>query len=283
MAWSHTLGFPRIGERRELKKATEAYWAGDIDRTALEATGSELRRANWARQHAAGIDQLPVNDFSFYDHVLDMSCLVGNVPARFEHREDTVDLDTAFAMARGTRDAAACEMTKWFDTNYHYLVPEFTAGTKVFDEWAEARALGYDARPVLVGPATYLWLGKVTDDSGLDPFESGNRLAEDLIEADENAQIGDDAVVLEHAHDAGDDSTSAGNCSSDEVQYGSPNKRLYKEIGDDDDEPGRRARVRRLWHRQSRARPQGRSTCYWSTPLTSRALIRTASRTLMSS
>ncbi len=181
MAWSHTLGFPRIGERRELKKATEAYWAGDIDRTALEATGSELRRANWARQHAAGIDQLPVNDFSFYDHVLDMSCLVGNVPARFEHREDTVDLDTAFAMARGTRDAAACEMTKWFDTNYHYLVPEFTAGTKVFDEWAEARALGYDARPVLVGPATYLWLGKVTDDSGLDPFESGNRLAEDLI------------------------------------------------------------------------------------------------------
>ena len=146
MTTSHNLGFPRIGERRELKKATEAYWAGDLDRAGLEAAGAEIRRANWQTQRAAGIDLIPSNDFSFYDQLLDMACLVGNVPARFDWDGEHANLDLAFDMARGTHEAIACEMTKWFDTNYHYLVPEFTAdtrfklaATKVFDEFAEAR------------------------------------------------------------------------------------------------------------------------------------------------
>src|SRR5699024_10600011 len=175
MTISHNLGFPRIGERRELKKATEAYWKGDLDRAGLEAVGAELRRENWNKQRQAGIELIPSNDFSFYDQVLDMSCLLGHVPGRFQWDGKHADLDVAFAMARGTDDAIACEMTKWFDTNYHYLVPEFTQGTrfalsdsKIFDEFAEAKAQGLTTKPVLVGPATYLTLGKVTDGSELD-------------------------------------------------------------------------------------------------------------------
>lgn len=184
MTTSQNLGFPRIGERRELKKATEAYWKGDLDYAGLEATGAELRRANWAKQQAAGIDLIPSNDFSFYDQVLDLSCLVGNVPERFGWDGQTMNIDVAFDMARGTDAAIACEMTKWFDTNYHYIVPEFTrdttfqrVGTKIFDEFAEARAQGMITKPVIVGPATYLSLGKVTDGSDLNKFD----LADELI------------------------------------------------------------------------------------------------------
>ncbi|MES1954083.1 5-methyltetrahydropteroyltriglutamate--homocysteine S-methyltransferase [Salinisphaera hydrothermalis] len=189
MTTSHNLGFPRIGERRELKKATEAYWAGDLDRAGLEAAGAEIRRANWEKQRAAGIDLIPSNDFSFYDQVLDMTCLVGNVPARFDWDGEHADLDLAFDMARGTDEAIACEMTKWFDTNYHYLVPEFTqnttfklAGAKVFEEFAEAKAEGLTTKPVLIGPATYLTLGKVTDGSGLDKFALADQLIPVYIE-----------------------------------------------------------------------------------------------------
>lgn len=192
MTISHNLGFPRIGERRELKKATEAYWKGELDRAGLEAAGAELRRNHWARQRAAGIDLIPSNDFSFYDQVLDLSCLVGNVPERFRWSGTDMNIDVAFAMARGKQDAIACEMTKWFDTNYHYIVPEFTqdtafkrVGSRIFDEFAEARAQGIITKPVMVGPATYLTLGKVTDGSALNKFDLADALIDVYVQVAE--------------------------------------------------------------------------------------------------
>ena len=174
---TNNLGYPRIGDRRELKKATEAYWAGKLDRTALLATAADLRRRNWEKQRDAGIDLIPGNDFSFYDQVLDMSLLLGNVPARFsELDQEQSDLDRLFSIARGHSahhdcpGCAASEMTKWFDTNYHYIVPELSAdsrfqlsGGKVIDEFNEALALGIITKPVLIGPLTWLKLGKCID------------------------------------------------------------------------------------------------------------------------
>ena len=189
---THSLGYPRIGAKRELKKATEAYWKGDLPLSELNATGKTLREINWKKQQAAGIDLIPVNDFSFYDQVLDMSCLLGNVPSRFQWQGGQTNINTVFTIARGTEGGAslvedekdcqtgkvstfASEMTKWFDTNYHFIVPEFRAdttfslsSTKVFDELAEAKALGINGKPVLVGPVTYLSLGKVQDSSNPD-------------------------------------------------------------------------------------------------------------------
>ncbi|HEU5137539.1 MAG TPA: 5-methyltetrahydropteroyltriglutamate--homocysteine S-methyltransferase [Steroidobacteraceae bacterium] len=161
------LGFPRVGVKRELKFAEESYWKGASTREALLATAKELRRRHWQLQSDAGIDGIPCNDFSLYDQMLDMSCLLGCVPQRFGWQADVVDLYTYFAMARGSKTAAAMEMTKWFDTNYHYIVPEFEQGmrfrigsSKLFDELAEARVLGIEPTPVLIGPVTYLLLGK---------------------------------------------------------------------------------------------------------------------------
>ncbi|RJS94106.1 5-methyltetrahydropteroyltriglutamate--homocysteine S-methyltransferase [Salinisphaera sp. Q1T1-3] len=205
MAKATNLGFPRIGERRELKKATEAYWAGESSLDALRASGAALRRTNWAKQKAAGLDVIPSNDFSFYDGMLDMACLLGNVPSRFDWNGGHAGLDLAFAMARGTDTAIACEMTKWFDTNYHYLVPEFRAdttftlaGSKVFDEFAEAERLGIHTRPVLIGPATYLALGKVADGSGMDKLSLADRLIPVYVEILERlAAQGADWVQLD--------------------------------------------------------------------------------------
>ncbi|WP_291006422.1 5-methyltetrahydropteroyltriglutamate--homocysteine S-methyltransferase [Ferrovibrio sp.] len=188
------LGLPRIGPRRELKTALENYWAGRIDADALYEVAAGLRAANWARQHALGIGIMPSNDFSLYDHVLDTSVMVGAIPAFYGWQGGAVPLDTYFAMARGNQagaQAACCghgahdaptlgvralEMTKWFDTNYHYMVPEFEPGqiftlasTKPLDEFNEAKALGYHTRPVLLGPVTYLKLGKSKDPTG-DPL-----------------------------------------------------------------------------------------------------------------
>ncbi|HHH42679.1 MAG TPA: 5-methyltetrahydropteroyltriglutamate--homocysteine S-methyltransferase [Gammaproteobacteria bacterium] len=171
MTTTHNPGFPRIGIQRELKRALEAYWKGDIDREELEQTGKTLRARHWALQAQAGLDLVPVGDFSWYDQVLDLSCLLGAVPPRFRHPGGEVDLDTLFHMARGHsrsgQPVAACEMTKWFDTNYHYLVPEFHAGqrfalssSQLFDHVREAQALGYTTKPVILGPLSYLWLGK---------------------------------------------------------------------------------------------------------------------------
>jgi 5-methyltetrahydropteroyltriglutamate--homocysteine methyltransferase len=132
----------------------------------------EIRRTGWERQRDTGIDPIPSNDFSFYDQVLDTTALVGAVPPRFGHAGGVVDLDTYFAMARGRQDATAMEMTKWFDTNYHYIVPELGPGTefalsssKPFDEYREARALGIETKPVLIGPVTYLLLSKAADEA----------------------------------------------------------------------------------------------------------------------
>ena len=161
------LGFPRVGVKRELKFAAENYWKGAGTREALLTTARDLRLRHWHLQRAAGIDGIPCNDFSLYDQMLDMSCLLGCVPERFGWRSDVVDLYTYFAMARGSKVAAAMEMTKWFDTNYHYIVPEFEEGqrfrvgsTKLFDELEEARGSGIEPTPVLIGPVTYLLLGK---------------------------------------------------------------------------------------------------------------------------
>ena len=169
---NHTLGFPRVGLRRELKKAQESYWAGNATQQELLAVGRELRARHWQQQKEAGVDLLPVGDFAWYDHVLTTSLLLGNVPARHQNRDGSVDLDTLFRIGRGRaptgEPAAAAEMTKWFNTNYHYLVPEFTKGqqfkltwTQLLDEVDEALALGHKVKPVLLGPVTYLWLGKV--------------------------------------------------------------------------------------------------------------------------
>jgi len=171
MTIAHNLGFPPLGAHRELKRATEGYWSGKVPQAALLQTGAELRAAHWRLQRDAGVDLIPSNDFSYYDRVLDACAMVGAVPTRYGWSGGSFDLDTYFAMARGVqsggRDVTAMEMTKWFDTNYHYIVPEFEPGqtfrlasTKVVDEFTEAKALGFHTKPVLIGPVTFLLLGK---------------------------------------------------------------------------------------------------------------------------
>jgi len=175
MVFATNLGFPRIGTNRELKKAVEAYWKGNSSEQELLQTGKDLRARHWALQKDAGLDHIPSNDFAFYDQVLDMICALGLIPERYGWNGDNVNLDTYFAMARGAQkdgmDVTAMEMTKWYDTNYHYIVPEFEAGltpklssTKIFDEFAEAKAQGVNPRPVLIGPATFTFLGKSRSD-----------------------------------------------------------------------------------------------------------------------
>ncbi|HHR6131838.1 TPA: 5-methyltetrahydropteroyltriglutamate--homocysteine S-methyltransferase [Providencia alcalifaciens] len=169
---NHTLGFPRVGLKRELKRAQEDYWAGKIDQSALLETGYQLRVRHWEQQKNAGVDLLPVGDFAWYDQVLTTSLLLGNVPPRHQNEDGSIDLDTLFRVARGRaptgKPAAAGEMTKWFNTNYHYIVPEFQQGqqfklswNQLFDEVDEALKLGHNVKPVVIGPITYLWLGKV--------------------------------------------------------------------------------------------------------------------------
>lgn len=171
MALAANLGYPRFGANRELKKALEAFWAGKISETDLINSGNQLRLKHCQLQQNAGIDIIPSNDFSFYDHVLDMTCMIGAFPERFLSLGDTSDFIRYFAMARGIQknglDIPAMEMTKWFDTNYHYIVPEIkknqvfcVASTKVIDEYMEAKNAGFDTRPVLLGPVSYLLLSK---------------------------------------------------------------------------------------------------------------------------
>ena len=171
---THNLGYPRIGSQRELKKALEQYWAGKLTVQELLQTGKSIRRQNWQLQHDAGIDVLPCNDFSFYDQVLDTSLMVGAIPERYHQlmqEKQLPDIDLLFVMARGYQkddhDITAMEMTKWFDTNYHYIVPEFTANqkftlysNKAVNEFIEAKQAGFNTKPVLLGPVSYLLLGK---------------------------------------------------------------------------------------------------------------------------
>jgi 5-methyltetrahydropteroyltriglutamate--homocysteine methyltransferase len=176
MAKTHNLGFPRIGAKRELKLALESFWKRETSPEALIKVGNDLRQQNWKRQEK--LDWLPVGDFSFYDQVLDMSFTLGNLPQRARRLEGS-ELDQYFRVARGRsagdQDAQcirAGEMTKWFDTNYHYIVPEFDASTsfslnssRLIDQVTEAKAQGHQVKPVIIGPVTYLWLGKEKDDS----------------------------------------------------------------------------------------------------------------------
>ena len=180
-----TLGFPRIGPRRELKFALEKYWSGQTQESDLLETAAALRSAAWARQKSLGADWLPSNDFSLYDHVLDTSLMLGAVPERYGAGDGEAGLETYFAMARGTKgEGSDCghahshtaqEMTKWFDTNYHYMVPELVAGqrlslnaSKIVGEYREARAQGFETRPVLLGPITWLMLAKGREVEPLD-------------------------------------------------------------------------------------------------------------------
>ena len=181
MIRSANLGFPRIGAKRELKKALETYWKGENDATALAETAAGLRARHWRLQAEAGIDIIPSNDFSLYDQVLDMTAALGAAPSRFADMAHT-PLDLYFAMARGAANAPAMEMTKWFDTNYHYIAPEFHKDqsftgnpVKAVSEYLEAKAIGINTRPVLIGPVTYLSLGKAKDE-GLDPLSLLPRL-----------------------------------------------------------------------------------------------------------
>lgn len=169
---TNVLGYPRIGPKRELKKALEKYWKGSISADELTQIGATIKKENWSLQKTSGIDLIPSNDFSFYDQMLDMALTLGCIPKRYtEIAKNKSHLDLYFAMARGIQtegyDIKAMEMTKWFDTNYHYIVPEFVQNqtfellsTKVVDEYKEALALGVKTKPVLIGPVTFLLLGK---------------------------------------------------------------------------------------------------------------------------
>lgn len=197
MVSTHILGFPRMGAQRELKFALESHWAGKTSATELEALGASLRARHWALQQAAGLDYVTVGDFAYYDHVANHIQLLGCEPARFGFQSGDAELGRYFAMARGVQAHAhaghdsscgcsaaeatdgqpALEMTKWFDTNYHYLVPEFTAATafrvaseRLFFEVAEAQALGHKVKAVLLGPLSFLWQGK-SKGEGFDPFD----------------------------------------------------------------------------------------------------------------
>ena len=214
MAITHNLGFPRIGGQRELKFALESYWAGRQTEQDLAITAADLRRRHWQQQ--AGLDFVPAGDFSLYDQVLDMSVTLGNLPARVADKQGS-ELDAYFraARGRGANDSPCCataagEMTKWFDTNYHYIVPEFTADTRfelnperLLAQLAEAQEPGVNAKPVIIGPVTYLWLGKTSDGSNrLDLLErllpAYSQLLEALADAGaEWVQIDEPALVTD--------------------------------------------------------------------------------------
>jgi 5-methyltetrahydropteroyltriglutamate--homocysteine methyltransferase len=176
MVLASNLGFPRLGAQRELKWAIEKYWQGKSSQAELDKIALELRHRHWRLQHELGLDHIPSNDFSLYDHVLDTAVMVGAIPSRFHIDENLAGLRVYFAMARGLQDPtvkldiAPLEMTKWFDTNYHYLVPEFTEDQHFFlnsektaKEFLEAKAKGIHTRPVLLGPVSFLLLGKSPD------------------------------------------------------------------------------------------------------------------------
>ncbi|NPA11710.1 MAG: 5-methyltetrahydropteroyltriglutamate--homocysteine S-methyltransferase [Epsilonproteobacteria bacterium] len=167
---TYVIGFPRIGEQRELKKALEAYWSGKISQDELKNTASELRKRHLTYQKSAGIDLISINDFSFYDNMLDMSVMLNAIPKKYQDIENC--MDRSFAMARGDDNHKAMEMTKWFNTNYHYIVPELEADmdfkaniAKIKIEYAEAKELGIEPKVNLIGPITYVKLSKIVSGS----------------------------------------------------------------------------------------------------------------------
>ncbi len=218
MVSTTVLGYPRIGERRWLKQATESHWGGELDAAGLDDVGRSLRRQTWLTLRDAGLDHIPSNTFSLYDHVLDTAVMFGAIPDRFpspyvEGREGEVDLAGYFALARGSAQTAPLEMTKWFDTNYHYLVPELGPDTplalrwdKPLAEYAEARELGIETRPVLLGPLSFLLLAKpaATAPPGFAPLDLLDALVEayaELLDRMADAGVGwvqlDEPVLAE--------------------------------------------------------------------------------------
>jgi 5-methyltetrahydropteroyltriglutamate--homocysteine methyltransferase len=193
MTVASNLGFPRIGHRRELKRALEQFWSGELDATGLASTVKSLRARHWKCQVALGIGHVPSGDFSLYDHVLDTACMLGAIPPGYGWSDGPVSLPTYFALARGSRDTAAeraagiepnlpaLEMTKWFDTNYHYLVPRLSLAqrfvlttNRALEHYQEAIKIGCRTRPVLLGPVSFLLLSKTTD--GTDPLDLLDRV-----------------------------------------------------------------------------------------------------------
>ena len=220
MALATIPGYPRIGKKRQLKRALEGYWSGKRSAAELEAAAASVRQDAWSTQQAAGLDQLPVNDFSLYDNMLDVAVMVGAIPERFGWDGGPVDLPLAFAMARGSlgeRPAAALDMTKWFDTNYHYLAPELSANQQFrltsntpLATLREARAQGFPARPTLIGPLTFLRLSRMTD--GSSPLALLDRLLpvyEEVVA--QLAEAGAEWIQL-------DESILATGCSPEDLQ-----------------------------------------------------------------
>jgi len=173
MSKNYIVGFPRIGEQRELKKALENYWSGKTDFLEVKRVASALKAKHWNYQKDAGIDYIASNDFSYYDNILDTAVMLGAIPKRFKELKDEA---LYFSMARGNKDTVAMEMTKWFNTNYHYIVPELSLqdtytlnATKILEEYKEAKALGITTKINLIGPITFLGLSKRVD--GGDSYE----------------------------------------------------------------------------------------------------------------
>jgi 5-methyltetrahydropteroyltriglutamate--homocysteine methyltransferase len=198
MSKNYVIGFPRIGEQRELKKALESYWAKKSDFSEVEEVASALKKRHWQYQKDAGIDCISSNDFSLYDNMLDTSILLGAIPKRFQHLQDE---ELYFAMARGNKEATACEMTKWFNTNYHYIVPELSLedryklnAKKLIEEYKEAKSFGLKTKINIIGPITYLGLSKRAD--GGDVFELYGKilplyeaLLREISQLDENVLV----------------------------------------------------------------------------------------------
>ena len=167
MVKSSVLGYPRIGADREWKKALEAFWSGKLEESEFHRQLQEIRLNHLRKQQEKGIDFIPVNDFSYYDHILDTATMFGIIPKRFAYEGGTVPLSVYYGIARGTKDATASEMTKWFNTNYHYIVPELDEASPVLTEnrpliaYREAKEkLGIEGKPVIIGPLTFLKLSK---------------------------------------------------------------------------------------------------------------------------
>jgi len=231
MGISSNLGFPRMGVHRELKKALEAHWAGKLEEPGLLEVGRVLKLNHWVLQQHLGVQHIPSNDFSFYDHVLDATAMVGAVPERYKCLGPQVDLTTYFSMARGTArkfcqaDAPAMEMTKWFDTNYHYIVPEFISkqtfslgSLKPVRDFLEAKAVGVHTRPVLLGPVSFLLLGKAKE-TAFDPLTLLERILpvyEEVLR--QLAKAGAEWIQLDEPMLALDTREQAGNAFSSAYQ-----------------------------------------------------------------
>src|SRR5258708_5223891 len=231
MGISSNLGFPRMGVHRELKKALEAHWAGKLEEPGLLEVGRVLKLNHWVLQQHLGVQHIPSNDFSLYGHVLDAAAMVGAVPERYKCLGPQVDLTSYFSMARGTArkfcqaDAPAMEMTKWFDTNYHYIVPEFISkqtfslgSLKPVRDFLEAKAVGVHTRPVLLGPVSFLLLGKAKE-TAFDPLTLLERILpvyEELLR--QLAKAGAEWIQLDEPMLALDTRERAGNAFSSAYQ-----------------------------------------------------------------